>query len=69
MAVGGIFQTWRISEEGSRIVFWNMDPSPFVRNSFLGHVRWYDDDVVIRARYQSNIDAKISSCAEYQGSA
>ncbi|XP_071862299.1 sodium-coupled monocarboxylate transporter 2 [Bombus fervidus] len=35
-AVGGIFQTWRISEEGSRIVFWNMDPSPFVRNSFWG---------------------------------
>ncbi|KAG7201898.1 hypothetical protein KM043_004612 [Ampulex compressa] len=36
IAVGGIAETWRISEEGGRIVFWNMDPSIFARNSFWG---------------------------------
>lgn len=34
--VGGISEIWKISEDGSRIQFWNMDPSPFVRNSFWG---------------------------------
>ncbi|XP_014468065.1 PREDICTED: sodium-coupled monocarboxylate transporter 1-like [Dinoponera quadriceps] len=36
IAVGGVGETWRIAQEGGRIVFWNMDPSPFVRNSFWG---------------------------------
>ncbi|OAD59039.1 Sodium-coupled monocarboxylate transporter 2 [Eufriesea mexicana] len=36
IAVGGVFETWRVSEEGGRIIFWNMDPSPFIRNSFWG---------------------------------
>ncbi|XP_032679849.1 sodium-coupled monocarboxylate transporter 1-like [Odontomachus brunneus] len=36
IAVGGVSETWRIAQEGGRIVFWNMDPSPFVRNSFWG---------------------------------
>ncbi|EFN79439.1 Sodium-coupled monocarboxylate transporter 1 [Harpegnathos saltator] len=36
IAVGGVGETWRIAQEGSRIVFWNMNPSPFVRNSFWG---------------------------------
>ncbi|XP_076635648.1 sodium-coupled monocarboxylate transporter 2 [Colletes latitarsis] len=34
LAVGGLQEIWRIAEEGHRIVFWNMDPSPYVRNSF-----------------------------------
>ncbi|KAL6443066.1 hypothetical protein ACFW04_002798 [Cataglyphis niger] len=36
IAVGGVGATWRIAEEGGRIVFWNMNPSPFIRNSFWG---------------------------------
>ncbi|XP_034172067.1 sodium-coupled monocarboxylate transporter 2 isoform X2 [Osmia lignaria lignaria] len=36
IAVGGFAETWRISEEGSRIIFWNMDPSLSARNSFWG---------------------------------
>ncbi|KAG5318278.1 SC5A8 protein, partial [Pseudoatta argentina] len=36
IAVGGVSETWRIAEKGGRIVFWNMDPSPFTRNSFWG---------------------------------
>ncbi|XP_076245140.1 sodium-coupled monocarboxylate transporter 2 [Calliopsis andreniformis] len=36
LAVGGVAETWRIAEQGNRIVFWNMNPSPFVRNSFWG---------------------------------
>ncbi|XP_066587928.1 sodium-coupled monocarboxylate transporter 1-like [Prorops nasuta] len=36
VAVGGVSEVWRIAEEGGRIVFWNMDPSPFARNSFWG---------------------------------
>ncbi|CAL7946567.1 unnamed protein product [Xylocopa violacea] len=36
ITVGGVSETWRIAGEGSRIVFWNMDPSPFTRNSFWG---------------------------------
>lgn len=34
IAVGGVGATWRIAEEGGRIVFWNMDPNPLLRNSF-----------------------------------
>lgn len=36
MSIGGVAETWRVSEEGHRIVFWNMNPSPFIRNSFWG---------------------------------
>ncbi|CAK9805709.1 Sodium-coupled monocarboxylate transporter 2 [Anthophora quadrimaculata] len=36
IAVGGVAETWRVSQEGGRIMFWNMDPSPFIRNSFWG---------------------------------
>ncbi|XP_017888932.1 sodium-coupled monocarboxylate transporter 2-like [Ceratina calcarata] len=36
IAVGGVPETWRLAEEGGRIVFFNMDPSIFVRNSFWG---------------------------------
>ncbi|XP_076751553.1 sodium-coupled monocarboxylate transporter 1 [Xylocopa sonorina] len=36
ITVGGVFETWRVAEEGRRIVFWNMDPSLFTRNSFWG---------------------------------
>lgn len=35
-AVGGITEIWDIANEGGRIVFWNMDPSPFARNTFWG---------------------------------
>ncbi|XP_043279035.1 sodium-coupled monocarboxylate transporter 1-like [Venturia canescens] len=33
-SAGGISNVWRIAEEGERLVFFNMDPSPFLRNSF-----------------------------------
>ena len=36
LAVGGVAETWRVAHEGKRIVFWNMDSSPFARNSFWG---------------------------------
>ncbi|XP_020293871.1 sodium-coupled monocarboxylate transporter 1-like isoform X2 [Pseudomyrmex gracilis] len=36
IAVGGVGETWRIAGEGGRLIFWNMDPSPFARNSFWG---------------------------------
>lgn len=36
MSIGGVTETWRIAEEGHRIVFWNMDPSLFTRNSLWG---------------------------------
>lgn len=36
IAVGGVSETWKIAGEGQRIVFWNMDPSIFARNSFWG---------------------------------
>ncbi|XP_063229782.1 sodium-coupled monocarboxylate transporter 1-like [Bacillus rossius redtenbacheri] len=32
--VGGPGQVWKTNSEGGRIEFFNMDPSPFVRNSF-----------------------------------
>lgn len=36
IAVGGVSRTWQLAEEGDRIVFFNMDPSPFARNTFWG---------------------------------
>ncbi|XP_066595800.1 sodium-coupled monocarboxylate transporter 1-like [Prorops nasuta] len=35
-SVGGFSEVWRISDEGGRLVFFNMDPSPFVRQNFWG---------------------------------
>ncbi|KAK2575162.1 hypothetical protein KPH14_002566 [Odynerus spinipes] len=35
-AVGGVTEIWKIADDGGRIVFWNMDPSPFARNTFWG---------------------------------
>ncbi|XP_015112809.1 sodium-coupled monocarboxylate transporter 1 [Diachasma alloeum] len=35
-AVGGFLEVVRISDEGGRLVFFNMDPSPFQRNTFWG---------------------------------
>ncbi|XP_012277365.1 sodium-coupled monocarboxylate transporter 2 [Orussus abietinus] len=35
-SAGGISNIWRVAGEGSRLEFWNMNPSPFVRNSFWG---------------------------------
>ncbi|XP_066595799.1 sodium-coupled monocarboxylate transporter 1-like [Prorops nasuta] len=35
-SVGGMAEVWRISDEGGRLVFFNVDPSPFVRVSFWG---------------------------------
>ncbi|KAL2723926.1 sodium-coupled monocarboxylate transporter 1-like [Vespula squamosa] len=35
-SVGGVTEIWKIADEGGRIVFWNMDPSLFTRNSFWG---------------------------------
>ncbi|XP_043505174.1 sodium-coupled monocarboxylate transporter 1-like [Polistes fuscatus] len=35
-SVGGVTEIWKIADEGGRIVFWNMNPSPFTRNSFWG---------------------------------
>lgn len=35
-AVGGVTEIWKIADEGGRIVFWNMDPSLFARNTFWG---------------------------------
>ncbi|XP_053994281.1 sodium-coupled monocarboxylate transporter 2-like [Hylaeus volcanicus] len=36
VSVGGVTEIWKKAEEGSRIVFWNMDPSLDIRNSFWG---------------------------------
>ncbi|KAI4499585.1 hypothetical protein M0802_005481 [Mischocyttarus mexicanus] len=35
-SVGGIAEIWKIADEGGRVIFWNMNPSPFTRNSFWG---------------------------------
>ncbi|XP_015595246.1 sodium-coupled monocarboxylate transporter 1 [Cephus cinctus] len=32
--LNGFSEIWRISAEGKRLVFFNMDPSPFIRSSF-----------------------------------
>ncbi|XP_046473322.1 sodium-coupled monocarboxylate transporter 1-like [Neodiprion pinetum] len=34
ISVGGIGEIWRISGEGGRLIFFDMNPSPFVRSSF-----------------------------------
>ncbi|XP_076280092.1 sodium-coupled monocarboxylate transporter 1 [Lasioglossum baleicum] len=36
ISIGGVAETWRVAEEGHRIVFWNMNPSLFTRNSLWG---------------------------------
>ncbi|XP_012259063.2 sodium-coupled monocarboxylate transporter 1-like [Athalia rosae] len=36
MSVGGFAEVWRISGEGSRLVFFDMNPSPFARMTFWG---------------------------------
>ncbi|XP_071638174.1 sodium-coupled monocarboxylate transporter 1-like isoform X2 [Temnothorax longispinosus] len=36
LSVGGIEQVWSISGAGGRLVFFDMDPSPFARNTFWG---------------------------------
>ncbi|XP_046738917.1 sodium-coupled monocarboxylate transporter 1-like [Diprion similis] len=36
ISIGGFQEIWRISEEGGRIIFFDMNPSPFVRTSFWG---------------------------------
>ncbi|XP_015518489.2 sodium-coupled monocarboxylate transporter 2-like [Neodiprion pinetum] len=36
ISIGGFREIWRISEEGGRIIFFDMNPSPFVRTSFWG---------------------------------
>ncbi|XP_024877415.1 sodium-coupled monocarboxylate transporter 1-like isoform X2 [Temnothorax curvispinosus] len=36
LSVGGIEQVWSISGTGGRLVFFDMDPSPFARNTFWG---------------------------------
>lgn len=33
-SVGGFFEVWEAAERGGRLVFFNMDPDPFVRTSF-----------------------------------
>ncbi|XP_024944571.1 sodium-coupled monocarboxylate transporter 2 isoform X2 [Cephus cinctus] len=33
-AVGGFEKTWQAADEGGRLIFFNMDPSPFTRNTF-----------------------------------
>ncbi|XP_049537294.1 sodium-coupled monocarboxylate transporter 1-like [Anopheles darlingi] len=33
-SVGGFFEVWQAAERGKRLVFFNMDPNPFVRTSF-----------------------------------
>ncbi|XP_077260303.1 sodium-coupled monocarboxylate transporter 1-like isoform X1 [Temnothorax americanus] len=36
LSVGGVEQVWSISGAGGRLVFFDMDPSPFARNTFWG---------------------------------
>ncbi|KAG5328781.1 SC5A8 protein, partial [Acromyrmex heyeri] len=36
MSVGSVGEVWRISGEGGRLIFFDMDPSPFARNTFWG---------------------------------
>ncbi|XP_072761247.1 sodium-coupled monocarboxylate transporter 1-like [Anoplolepis gracilipes] len=38
MSVGSVEEVWRISNEGGRLIFFNMDPSPFARNTFWGMI-------------------------------
>ncbi|XP_050081695.1 sodium-coupled monocarboxylate transporter 1-like [Anopheles aquasalis] len=33
-SVGGFFEVWQAAERGKRLIFFNMDPNPFVRTSF-----------------------------------
>uniref|UniRef100_A0AAG5DEY1 Sodium/solute symporter n=1 Tax=Anopheles atroparvus TaxID=41427 RepID=A0AAG5DEY1_ANOAO len=33
-SVGGFFEVWKSAERGNRLIFFNMDPNPFVRTSF-----------------------------------
>ncbi|KFB45605.1 AGAP008359-PA-like protein [Anopheles sinensis] len=33
-SVGGFFEVWQAAERGNRLIFFNMDPNPFVRTSF-----------------------------------
>ncbi|XP_029174079.1 sodium-coupled monocarboxylate transporter 1-like [Nylanderia fulva] len=36
LSVGSVGDVWRISGEGGRLIFFNMDPSPLARNTFWG---------------------------------
>ncbi|KMQ90977.1 sodium-coupled monocarboxylate transporter 1, partial [Lasius niger] len=38
VSVGSVEEVWRISGEGGRLIFFNMDPSPFARNTFWGMI-------------------------------
>ncbi|RLU23719.1 hypothetical protein DMN91_003925 [Ooceraea biroi] len=38
LSVGGVADVWRISDEGGRLIFFDMDPSPFARNTFWGMI-------------------------------
>ncbi|XP_011496756.1 PREDICTED: sodium-coupled monocarboxylate transporter 1-like [Ceratosolen solmsi marchali] len=34
ISIGGVSELWRIADEGQRLQFFNMDPSPFKKNTF-----------------------------------
>nr|XP_012219270.1 PREDICTED: sodium-coupled monocarboxylate transporter 1-like isoform X2 [Linepithema humile] len=36
LSIGSVGEVWRISGEGGRLIFFDMDPSPFSRNTFWG---------------------------------
>ncbi|XP_011869528.1 PREDICTED: sodium-coupled monocarboxylate transporter 1-like [Vollenhovia emeryi] len=68
-SVGSVQQVWRISSEGGRLVFFNMDPSPLARNTFwsmavgmtviwLGHLGIHPGTVQRFLSVPREIDAK-----------
>ncbi|XP_025991363.1 sodium-coupled monocarboxylate transporter 1 [Solenopsis invicta] len=69
LSVGSVEQAWRISGEGGRLIFFDMDPSPLARNTFwsmtigmtviwLGHLGIHPGTVQRFLSVPREIDAK-----------
>ncbi|GAB1858968.1 Sodium-coupled monocarboxylate transporter 1 [Camponotus japonicus] len=69
LSVGSIEEVWRISGEGGRLIFFNMDPSPLARNTFwattvsmtatwIGHLAIHPGAVQRYLSVPREIDAK-----------